>query len=397
MLADQEVYTVEGLAQENELLAVQQALVQHGGSQCGYCTPGFVMSMFAEYYRPDRQDFHLEALSGNLCRCTGYRPICDAALSLGQAAADDPFMQRLQHPAPSLPAIEYQAEQGRFYRPVTLSACFQILRKHPEAILIAGGTDLVVEANLRYRRWSVLVSLESIPELQCFHETPTHLEIGAGLCLSTIAQQLQTIPEKPALLTQLFPLFASPLIRNRATLGGNLVTASPIGDALPVLLALEATLKLASAQGERQLPVHQFFIDYRKTALRPGEVVVSVLLPKPFLPLGRFYKVAKRPLNDISTISATFALALDTTNKVKQVRVAYGGVAPTPIRIYQAEEALLGQVWTLDAVRQTQQILAQVVHPISDHRGSAAYRAAMAQTLLEKFYWETQEIEGCVV
>jgi xanthine dehydrogenase small subunit len=358
MAAGQEIYTVEALASGGALHPVQQAMVECGGSQCGYCTPGFVMSLFAEQYRHGRIgpcDTH--AMSGNLCRCTGYRPIAAAAARLGTAPADS-WAARLARPAPSLAA----AECPGFIRPASLAECFAAWREHSCAHWIAGGTDLVVEANLRLRRFPCLVSLEAVSELRAFRETADRLEIGAGIPLA----ELSVLPR------EFLDLFASPLIRNRATLGGNLATASPIGDSAPLLLAMDARVRLASAHGERMIPLAEFFLGYRQTALAPGELIVSVILPKPLPSVIRFYKAAKRRMDDISTVAAAFAIGADG-----RLRIAYGGVAPTPLRALDAEAA--------SGPQRTREILARTLKPISDHRGSAAYRLALAQNLLDRF------------
>jgi len=361
MAAGQEIYTVEALAAGGTLHEVQQAMVECGGSQCGYCTPGFVMSLFAEQYRAARSgpcDPH--AMSGNLCRCTGYRPIAAAAARLGQPPADA-WAARLARPAPQMAA----AGCPGFIRPASLAECFTRWGERPGSQWIAGGTDLIVETSLRLRRFPCLISLEAVPELRDFRESGDEIEIGAGIPLSEIS----VIPR------EFLELFASPLIRNRATLGGNLATASPIGDAAPLLLAMDARVRLASPEGERALPLTEFFLGYRKTALGPGEILVSVILPKPLPSVVRFYKAAKRRMDDISTVAAAFAIAADGS-----LRIAYGGVSPVPLRAFDAEAA--------SDARRAREVLARTLKPISDHRGSAAYRLALAQNLLDKFRWE---------
>src|SRR5215813_514866 len=301
MVAGHEIYTVEALSRGNGLAAVQQAMVDHGGSQCGYCTPGFVMSLFADYYRPGRTgpcDPH--STGGNLCRCTGYRPIRDAALSLGPAPADF-FSSRLSRAAPEVSAFAFPSHEAAFYRPASLAECLALLAAHPDARLLAGATDLAVESNLRGRRFSCLISVEALDELRLFRETDQAVELGAALALSEIETRW---PSAPQVFTEWFELFASPLIRNRATLGGNLATASPIGDAAPLLLALDAQLRIAGANGQRTIPLSTFFPAYRQTALAPGEVIVSIIIPKPLPRHVRFFKVAKRRMDDISTVAA---------------------------------------------------------------------------------------------
>ena len=259
MAADREIHTVESLAADGELCDAQRAMAASGGSQCGYCTPGFVVSLFAEQYRPDRTGpCDTMALTGNLCRCTGYRPIRDAAHSLGPAPRDE-FRARLEQPAPELQPFEVAG----FSRPRTVEECLQHLRANAGARVVAGATDLGVESNLLFRRWPHLISVEAIEELHQFSNGPTSIIIGAALPLNDIGRRWRDAPD---VFREWLELFASPLIRNRATLGGNLATASPIGDAAPLLLALDAVVHLAGAEGRRSVPLSEFFTAYRKTA-----------------------------------------------------------------------------------------------------------------------------------
>ena len=386
-VAGQEVYTVENLVREGRLGEAQQALARGGGSQCGYCTPGFVMSLFAEHYRPGRKGpCDLHALDGNLCRCTGYRPIRDAALSLGTPPNDE-FSARLALPAPALEPFTYASAASRFVRPKDLSAALRMLASEPSAKVLAGGTDLAVESNLRDRRWPTILSIEALPELMIFEDSETEVEIGAGLTLSEIESRWE---HRPDAFRDWFPLFASPLIRNRATLGGNLATASPIGDAAPLLLAFQAQVRIAGSGGERRIPLAAFFQEYRKTDLAAGELIVSVIVPKPFPTDARFYKVAKRKMDDISTVAAAFALHRDENGRIIHARLAYGGVAATPVRVESAEKELENGYWTLEAMGNAQSLIARRLRPLGDHRGSAEYRLAMAQTLLAKFFHQTR-------
>jgi len=386
-VAGQEIYTIEALGAGGKLHEAQRAMASAGGSQCGYCTPGFVMSLFAEQYRPGRTGpCDVQALGGNLCRCTGYRPIREAALSLG-APSDDRFQRRLSQPAPPVAAMSYAAPNGAFSRPDTLAECLSLLAEHAGARLIAGATDLAVESNLHGRKFAHLVSVEALSELRIFKDGPDAVEIGAGLTLSEIAHRWDSAPEAFA---EWLLLFASPLIRNRATLGGNLATASPIGDSAPLLLALDAEVQIAGPQGIRTVPLDAFFTGYRRTALQAGELLVSVRIPKP-LPLAlRFYKASKRRLDDISTVAACFALRFDRAGRVTAARVAYGGVAAVPLRVKQAEDELIGHAWNHAALRRAQRAIERTLQPMSDHRGSAAYRLALTQSLLEKFRHELE-------
>jgi xanthine dehydrogenase small subunit len=392
----QTVVTVEGIARSPEQLhPVQQALIERGGSQCGYCTPGFVVSMFCEYYRPDRTTFDAESIAGNLCRCTGYRPILEAGRGLPSAAADDPQQPQLVSLRTPRTAAATRAQQSRelqsFVRPSSLPELFRSWSQQPDATLIAGATDLMVDANQRGTRFGTLLSLEAIDELARFELGERELTIGAGLTLSALEQHLERTPSAPPLLTALLPLFSSRLIRNRATLGGNLQTASPIGDAAPCLLALDAELSLSSEHGVRRLPLADFFVGYRKTALRSRELIASVHVPLPQADQQRFYKVGKRMLDDISTVAGAFALALDADGRVARLRIAYGGVAALPLRATAVEQLALHEPWSEQTLAKLIAALAHVGTPQSDHRGSAAYRRDMMARLLEKFWWATRE------
>jgi len=421
-IAGGEIVSVEGIRPSPDTLhPVQAAMVEQGGSQCGYCTPGFVVSMFAEFYRRDRPAWDPETVAGNLCRCTGYRPIRDAMRSLGSPTPEDRFAARLDREAPKLSSLTLlrRDRDRRLLRPGSLAEVLELLAAEPEAKLIAGGTDVVVEINQRDARWPLLISLEAVAELRSLtvgdawietpsgghHEQPQStgperaeraaqpktaaggfIEIGGGVDLSDLEHRLAgAIP----LLDELFPLFSSRLIRNRATLGGNLVNGSPIGDSPPVLLALDAELELMSKSGRRTVALAEFFTGYRKTALAPGELLTKIRVPRRQPALAHFYKVSKRVLDDISTVAAAFAIELDEQGTVTRARLAYGGIAATPVRARAAEDALLGRPWTRASVTAIAPLLAQAGTPMSDHRGSADYRAAMTVRLLEKFWAET--------
>ncbi|HJL15776.1 MAG TPA: xanthine dehydrogenase small subunit [Sandaracinaceae bacterium LLY-WYZ-13_1] len=386
--ADQDVVTVEGVA-GGAMHPVQEAMVRLGGSQCGYCTPGFVMSLFAEYYREGRADegFDVESIAGNLCRCTGYRPIREAGRGLPMVGDDDAHAKRLAEPAPRPSDVSYDRGGRRYFRPTTLKGALEVLARHPDAKIVTGGTDLVVEMNQRLTRFDVLLSLEAVQELRVWDDAGDALTIGAAVSLSEIEERLGDA--LPMMTGELLPLFSSRLIRNRATLGGNLATASPIGDSPPVLLALGAEVVAASNEGERTIPIDDLFTGYRKTALAPGELLARVRIPKPYPTIGRFYKVSKRVHDDISTVAAGFALELDDAGVIRQARLAYGGVAATPARATDAERALVGQPWSRATVEAAKAKLADAFTPMTDQRGSAAYRAAMVPRLLDKLWDET--------
>ena len=406
-LDGQEVVTSEGLGSPEDLHPVQHEMAVRGGSQCGYCTPGFVCSMAAEFYRSGRSPrksstvngtgpadeyhgdngFDLHAISGNLCRCTGYRPIKDAAFALSFPQADDALAVRRTAPAPAARPTRLEDGEARFVRPASLAEAFTVLAEHPDAVVVAGSTDWGVDVNLKGRRAGVLLAVDRLEELRGWSVGDDAIRIGAGLTLTEVERRLDG---RLPLLAALMPQFASPLIRNGATLGGNLGTGSPIGDAAPVLLALEASVVLASAEGERTVPLADYFTGYRESVRRPGELIAEVVVPLPASAVTGFHKIAKRPFDDISSVAIGFALEVQG-GTVRKARVGLGGVAATPVRALATEAALEGRPWDSETVAAAAQVLAGEGTPISDQRASAAYRAAMLGQSLRKLYAESGE------
>ncbi|MGS0683749.1 xanthine dehydrogenase small subunit [Nakamurella sp. GG22] len=441
-LDNQEIVTAEGLAGPDGLHPVQREMAERGGSQCGFCTPGFICSMAAEYYRADRRPtaghraeraaeaepnssgaaaqrsidgnedpaadptvpdptspgqapdhehgpngFDLHALSGNLCRCTGYRPIRDAAYALGQPTGVDPLFARLGRPAPPPATTEVFNGLGDYRRPAHLGEALSLLAEHPDARLVAGSTDWGVELNIRHARADLTIGIDRLPELRELTVGSDCIDIGAALTLSEIEHGLAG---RVPLLAQLFPQFASRLIRNGATFGGNLGTASPIGDSPPALLALRASLVLASAAGEREVPLAEYFTGYRRTVKHADELIRTVRIPLPLAPISAFHKISKRRFDDISSVAVAFALRLENADKptVDEITIGLGGVAAMPIRGTATEAALTGQPWNQETVDRAAEILIGEATPISDHRASAAYRSAMLGAALRKFYAE---------
>ncbi|OEJ62278.1 xanthine dehydrogenase small subunit [Streptomyces agglomeratus] len=428
-LDGQEIVTSEGLATAGEpgtpptLHPVQEEMAVRGGSQCGYCTPGFVCSMAAEYYRPDRcahsdsgahadsgsdpdshagsgsgsgetvdaehgpNGFDLHALSGNLCRCTGYRPIRDAAFAVGTPSDKDPLAQRREQSPPAPATTEYTQDDSAFLRKSSLAETLRLLRERPDAVVVAGSTDWGVEVNIRSRRADCVVAIDRLSELRELRVEADRIEIGAALTLTEIERRLDG--EVP-LLAELFPQFASRLIRNGATLGGNLGTGSPIGDSPPVLLALEASVVLADADGEREVPLADYFTGYRQSVRRPGELIRSVRIPLPLSPVVAFHKIAKRRFDDISSVAVAFALDIED-GIVRKARIGLGGVAATPIRSLATEAALEGKPWTAETVEAAARELRGEGTPMSDHRASSLYRSSMLGQSLLKLYAQTTE------
>ncbi|WP_020142494.1 xanthine dehydrogenase small subunit [Terracoccus sp. 273MFTsu3.1] len=393
-LDGQEVVTAEGLGTPDHLHPVQHEMAVRGGSQCGYCTPGFVCSMAAEYYRADRQDdtarvgsdahesgpngFRLGALSGNLCRCTGYRPIRDAAFALASPAADDVLaLRRSDAPRPPV-GTRLSGDTGTYARAADLDEALDLLTDHPDAVVVAGSTDWGVDVSLRGARARFVIGIDRLPELRRVEVGDDAVEIGAALTLTELERELAgRIP----LLDQVFPQFASRLIRNGATLGGNVGTASPIGDLPPALLALEAVVVLASPDGDRQVPLADYWTGYRQSVRRPDELIRAVRIPLPLSPTTAFHKIAKRRYDDISSVAV--AVALDVVDgSVRRARIGLGGVAATPVRALATEAALEGRAWTTSTVQAAAEVMRGEGTPLDDHRASAAYRSAVLGTSL---------------
>jgi xanthine dehydrogenase molybdopterin binding subunit/xanthine dehydrogenase small subunit len=372
-LVGREIITAEGLAKNGELHPVQKAMVECNGSQCGYCTPGFICSM-AEVHQRQLTDpaAIADQLCGNLCRCTGYRPIREAMLqSLAKAPVTQAFLPVLPSSPPSSP---------NYHRPTTIAEALSLKSKNPSAPFIAGATELAVLIHKRHVRYDAMISLDGIAPLHAIGKTATHWKIGAAAPLTDIEE---TLAAEYPVIDQVLRLFASRQIRHRATLGGNLVTASPIGDTPPVLLALDASVVLTSLTNERTVPLSDFFTGYRQSVMRADEIMTSILLPRGLAGRCEFFKVSKRREMDISTVSAAFRIATDAAGLVTEARLAYGGVAATPARALKTEAALLGK--PLEATAEILALLDSEFTPLTDLRGTAAYRRSLIRDLFRKF------------
>ncbi|MGI0493338.1 xanthine dehydrogenase small subunit [Alkalinema pantanalense CENA528] len=392
-IAGRMIITVEGLAEAERLHPVQAAMVETGGSQCGYCTPGFIMSLFAAYYGADGA-IPDETVEGNLCRCTGYLPIRRAAQQLSQeliqAPPNDRFTAQLVNATASLSDVSYRSPTEQFYRPTQLQTALELLQQHPEAVVLAGGTDLGLDMSHRRRSFPCMISLEALTELQTIDSLETVVSIGATVSLNDVKETLKG--QFPSLDTMLV-WFAAQQVRNRATMGGNIATASPIGDLPPVLLALDAVVELVSLNGVRKVPIVEFFTGYRQTVLQPGELIRSIQIPTTLTPqatqrYSQSYKIGKRGTDDISIVAAAFTIDVDAHNTIVHARLAYGGVAATPIRAIAIEEDLIGQSWTRETIQACKPKLRDCFTPLSDLRGSAHYRKTLVANLFEKFFIE---------
>ena len=379
LMPGREVFTVESLAEGEVLHPVQQAMVECAGSQCGYCTPGFVMSLFVGQHNGELGDACIE---GNLCRCTGYRPIREAA---GRLAATprtaDRFDAHLAQPRAALPA----AGLGDFHSPDSIDAALALKARFPQAAWFAGGTDLGVALSRGQAGADAYIALDRIAELQLLQVEDDQVRIGAGVPLTRMERELKDV--FPA-LDELLHWFASRQLRNRATFGGNLGSASPIGDLLPVLLALDATIHLRGPRGEREVAAQDFFTGYRKSARAEDELVLAVTLPRPRGLRTGGYKVAKRQTDDISIVVAVFALDIDAQGRVRHARLAYGGMAAMPMRARDVEEWLQGRVLDAATVAAAAAKLREAFTPISDLRAGADYRRTLCANLFARFVAE---------
>ncbi len=404
MMAGREVWTAEGIAQDGPH-PVQAALEKHYGSQCGYCTPGFAMSMFEAYHRDDAQrpDRIADQLCGNLCRCTGYRPIRDAMVdAFSQRDKRDRFHLALVDGPEPVPAIEYEGGGEKFFRPTTVDELLALRSRHADASLVMGATEIGVEINKKVKRFPVLISIEAIASLRAVRKSDDGREwlVGGAATLTELEEALAG--DIPA-IDKMLAVFASRQIRNRASLAANLVTASPIGDMAPVLLALDATLVLRSLRGARDVAIGDFFVGYRKTVLAADEIVEAIRIPRGPSAAGLTrhvvsYKVSKRREMDISAVAAGLRVDLDAHNVVRYARLGYGGVAATPVRARETEAALVGKPWTRASVDAVLPTLAREFQPIDDVRCGAPYRRELITSLLEKFVdgAESEAMEGAL-
>jgi xanthine dehydrogenase small subunit len=379
------VVTVEGLAgPDGALHPVQQALLEADATQCGFCTPGFVMAMFAFHQsgEPVSDELIHEALAGNLCRCTGYRPIVEACRRVAGAAPVHAAAGLATDPM----ALNYGSGGQCFHAPTSLAGLTATLAAHPDAWLLGGGTDLGLLVSKERQRPPVVISTSGVPELRRVLITADALELGGAVTYSEALPQLDAMfPAFGALVRRI----GSRQIRNLGTLAGNLATASPIGDTLPCLMALDARVVLRSAAGLREMTVERFIAGYRKTALRPGEFIEAIRIPR--LAAGqRFlaYKLSKRFDQDISAVIGAFRLEL-TEGRLNDLRAVYGGMAPTPARAAAVEAAAIGQPWTVEALAGIDAVLARDFTPIGDHRASGRYRLRAAANLLRRLQAET--------
>lgn len=392
-LDGKQLITVEDLARDNELHPVQSAMVKHHASQCGFCTPGFVMSAFSLYHNaanPGREDV-VDALSGNLCRCTGYRPIIDATLEACEQPTADHFDDNKAKTLRALIALNEKqdsSDEPRLHMPANREALRAIKHQYPDAPLVAGSTDLALEITQQHRRFSRLISVAKVAELKRVERTSSVLTLGAALPLTQAMAEI--VCDYPT-LKELFTRFASLPVRNQATLGGNVANASPIGDSPPLLLALDASLKLDGGDTSRHVRVRDFFTGYRTTLLKETEWIDAIELP---LPTSNqqiaAYKVSKRMEDDISAVCAVFNITVEN-NVVTELKTGFGGVAATPAVCAELESSITGKNWNDKATLEAgKTVLEKAFSPIDDVRASASYRKQIVVNLWHRFWLEHQ-------
>ena len=398
-----ELVTVESLRERNGALhPVQQAMVDNHASQCGFCTPGFVMSLFALYLNrstTDRDEV-VDTLSGNLCRCTGYRPIIDAGLKMfdyaepvrwnrQEAQAEERLarLRSIQRTGANDKPLQFSA----FRAPRTLGELAAALEATPYSLILAGGTDVGLWVTKLLRDLPPIVYIGEIAELKQIRLNESEIWIGAGVSLTDAWPiLLEAFPE----LAEQAKRFASPPICNSATLCGNIANGSPIGDSLPALIALGASVDLRKGAKSRRVPLDQFFLGYQKKDLAMGEFVVGVHVPqrKPGSWLAS-YKLSKRIEQDISAVCATFSVTVEA-GRVSEARLAFGGMAAVPARALKAEAALVGQTWSNEALSEAIAALSTDFRPLTDMRASSSYRLRAAGNLLRRFYIECSAKPG---
>lgn len=377
---------------------VQQAMVQCHASQCGFCTPGFVMSLFGVYQnhvakgQVVTRELAQQALSGNLCRCTGYRPIFDAAQAMGAlpaAVLDTPaLLQKLEQLRQSNPRL---AADSAYKSPETLAELLVLRAETPTAQLVAGCTDVGLWVTKQHQQFTRVLDLTRVAELRRITRSATHLKIGAAVTLADAFAAL--VAERPQLHT-FATRFAGLPVRNSGTLGGNIANGSPIGDSMPLLIALNSTVVLASVRGERELPLAQLYTGYRQNVMAPDEVLAWIRVPSATVRENlQVYKISKRFDDDISAVCLAINLPIDSDH-VTHASIGVGGVAATPVRAVKTEAALRGQPWTLATVQRAMAVLRTEFTPLSDMRASADYRTAVLGNLLQRYWLESQGLQG---
>ena len=391
------LFTVESLRDANgNLHPVQQSMVDYHGSQCGFCTPGFVMSMYALYQQqpqPTRAQID-DALSGNLCRCTGYRPIIDACLHMHEYPVSENDERQLLEQLLALrreSGLTLEHRGARYFAPATVDELAECYLQNPDAQILAGGTDVGLWVTKQLRELPAVIYLGDVDGLKHIEIADERIDIGAAVTLEDgFAVLVEHYPD----FGEMFRRFASVPVRNAGTLVGNVANGSPIGDSMPALIAAGASVNLRRGNERRELAMEDLYLDYMKNAMRDGEFIESISVPLPQADTHlRCYKLAKRFDQDISAVCAAFALRLDG-ERVADIRIAMGGMAAIPKRATATEDYLRGEGWDQPTVLTAMQKLGDDFTPLTDMRASAAYRARAAANLLQKFFLETRPVDA---
>ncbi len=398
-LHGKQLITVEYLKEKTKLHHAQQTLVDNHGTQCGFCTPGFVMSSFAlhKHNKAPTRAKVLEALAGNLCRCTGYRSIIEAAITSSIGADEDSFVKHYQatvatlNELQKLPSPTLTGNGHQFIAPKNIDELAYELTHEPKSTLVAGGTDLALSVTQNLATIEKLVYVSNVEELTTIEETESEIVIGSALPYSKF---IDTLHHYYPDLGEMIARIGSKQVRNNGTLGGNIGNASPIGDMPPALIVLGATMTLHKNGIERTILVEDYFVDYKKTVLKSSEFIKSVQIPKPVSGQTlKLYKISKRIDDDISAVLAAFFIeenAEQQVQKITNIRMAFGGMAAIPKRALATEAVLQGNRLTKELIAQAKAALATDFQPLSDVRASSKYRMTVAQNLIEKCYLELQ-------
>ena len=394
-LQGKQLILVEDLiSKEGSLHPVQQAMVNYHGSQCGFCTPGFIMSLFSMFKKNSKfKDNEIkDSIAGNLCRCTGYQPIIKAAKSLKNKNKIDHFSKNKKNTINLLKKINNKSvviynKEKKYFAPRYVQELKQILKKNSNVNFLSGGTDLSLIVTKERKDLSSIIYMNSIRELNYIKNNNKYIEVGASTSLIELENYIKKYyPD----FTKILKRYGSPQIRNVATLAGNIATASPIGDCLPLLLSLNAQVVLQDLKKTKILFLDDFFISYRKTKLKKGQFIHSIRIPLFKENTFKAYKVSKRFDDDISSVCAAFNLGI-LKNKIQSVRIAYGGMAAIPKRAIYCEKILLNSLITDDIINKAKKALEKDFKPISDMRASGLYRMEIAKNLLEKFCVEIKQ------
>lgn len=390
-LHGKQLLTVEHLSKtingEYELHPVQEVLAKHNGSQCGYCTPGIVMSLFSFYKNKETEEDIQNSLSGNLCRCTGYESIKEAAIEINDLDLVDKFEQKEQQVIARLKELKKNLlafHSTNYIQPLSLEEALSIKQEKPDLLLIGGASDIALLKTKKHQELPAILDLSNVKELKDIIRQETYWEIGASVTMEQLSQELK---EQWPDIKRILDVFGSKQIRNVATIGGNVGSASPIGDLLPLLMAHQAEIIIQSKHETRPESLEEFILAYRKTSLMPDELISKIIIPIDKDWVFWSEKVSKRKQLDISTISAAFAVRLTKEKKIGAIILAYGGMAAMPVHASMAEEYLLGKEFEEVHFEKAAQLITEEFQPITDARASKEGRAILAANLMRKFYF----------